>query len=202
MEQVLEPVLGDGVFCYVDDLVIFADDESEMLEKVEKVRALLAASDLRLSAKKARILQRQIEFLGRTVRHGEIAVSEKHREAIKEYEQPSDVRGLQRFLGMVNYHRAYVPRLGDDVAWLVKLEQRSRKARGPPTNGADRRRGETIPLLWDEKEKEVFEGLRGKMASPPVLTVPDMGKLDGRVRIDTDAATDAKEHRGGLGGAR
>jgi len=48
---------------------------------------------------------------------------------------------------------------------------------------------------------QAFETLGEKMGSPPVLTVPNMGQLHGRIRIDTDAATTDKEKRGGLGGA-
>jgi hypothetical protein len=67
--------------------------------------------------------------------------------------------------------------------------------------GRGARRGESIPLLWEQADIDTFERLRGKMASPPVLTVPDMGALHQRVRIDTDAATTDGGKRGGLGGA-
>lgn len=200
MERIFAPLLGHGVLIYVDDLIVYADTPAELLEVTKQVLAIVKKYDLRVSAKKCEWFKEEVSFLGRTVRHGQLAIEDRHIKAIKEYAQPRTVKDLQRFLGMVNFHRHFVRRLGNLVAPMVEMERRSREAGGTAPNGTARKET-TIELAWDDAARQAFKELKRALAAPPVLVVPRMAALHRRIRLDTDAATETKERRGGVGGA-
>ena len=199
VERVLAPVLGRGVFCFVDDLVVYANTAEELLAHTRNVHALLRAHDLRVAPRKVQLCTRSVSFLGRTVSKGHIAIDERHSQALREYERPSTIKDLQRLLGMANYHRKFILRLADRVSVLTAWEARSR-AHARQRNPALAAHTNTCDLLPPtDLEMTAFRGLLDDLGSPPVLTIPDMGRLDGRVRIETDAVVDSDERSGGIG---
>ena len=51
----------------------------------------------------------QIEFLGHIVDATGIKPLPKKVEAIKDFTLPNNVKGLERFLGMVNFYHSFIP---------------------------------------------------------------------------------------------
>lgn len=187
VERLFGPLLGHGVDIFVDDMVLYADTPEQLLALTRQVHAIIKQWDLRVSAKKARIFQSKIEFLGRDIEHGKVSIAERQRDAIVKYERPLTVRDMQRFLGLVNYQRRHIPRLGDLLVPLLDIEKAARAAG-------------VRQLTWTEEADEAFNELRRRLAAPPALSMPDMAKLHGRVRIEVDAATESRLRHGGVGG--
>jgi len=200
MERVFAPLLGRGVDIFVDDMVLSADTPEELLRLTREVHALISKYDLRIGAKKARMFVEEIEFLGRTVSFGRIAVAERHITAIKEFAKPTTVHDLQRFLGLVNYQRAHLRRLGDHMAPLVEMQKTAMAAHGMASNGV-KKKEVNVKLQWTPESDAAFVELRQQLATPPALCVPDMRSLAGRVRLETDACTETAGRPGGVGGA-
>ena len=204
VERMFRPLLHRGVRCFVDDLVVYADTVEELLRRTEQVHAIFAAFDLRVNAKKARLFQTSARILGRIVSHNRIAVDPEHVVALRDYRRPTTVHDMQRFLGLVQYHGAYIRRLGDFVAPLVRMEVAARAERNDAAgdDSKDKRKPaqDTTPLKWTSEGEAAFEHLRVVLSSEPVLVLPPADKLNGRVRVEADACTAGAESPGGVGG--
>lgn len=197
MERVFAPLIGRGIEVFVDDIVLYADSAESLLELTREAHALMKKYDLRIGHKKAQLFKTEINFLGHRVRHGQIMILPEHQRAILEFPRPTTVEEMQRFLGLANYMRKFVPRMGEMTAQLVLL---CAEQENPSEADKNRISNQHRKLQWNADAEKSFEDLRQTLAAPPVLTIPNMSKLDGRLRIESDACTETGGRPGGVGG--
>lgn len=64
-------IFGDQNFltilCHLDDLLVFAPNESVMMERLELVFSRLRTHGLKLAPKKCHLLRRSVRFLGHVI---------------------------------------------------------------------------------------------------------------------------------------
>ena len=90
---------------------------------------------------------------------------EKVQEVI-EWPVPRSVKDVQKFLGLVNYYRQFVK----DFAKIAKpLHEMTRKE---------------MKWNWEERQQKVFEELKERFTTEPVLVILD---LDKEMRVEADA---------------
>ena len=65
---------------------------------------------LTLNLEKCKFGKPEVEFLGHKVSTSGAVPLTKHTEAIQSFHQPEDKKQLQRFLGMINFYRRFIPR--------------------------------------------------------------------------------------------
>jgi N6-adenosine-specific RNA methylase IME4 len=193
MEDIFRPLLGKGVRIFIDDLVIYACDEREYLRLTGLVHAVMTRFDLRVNAAKCQLARTKISLLGRTVSYGTISPDEDSVKVLATFPQPSTIGGMQRFRGLLNYYSDYLPGAAPHLANLMRVENAARNGRTMTTR-------DPTPVEWDEEATASFEWLRAALSSSPCVVVPPADKLEGRLRIETDAATAGSESVGGLGG--
>ena len=103
MDSVLQGL--DNVYCYLDDVLIFAKSEAEHLQTVEKVFQRLSESGLTLALDKCQFGVSSLEFLGYSVNGQGITPLPKKVSAISKFPEPSKQKELLGFLGSLNYFR-------------------------------------------------------------------------------------------------
>ena len=79
-------------FIYLDDIIIFSRDLEEHAQHLEE------------------LFHRLQEFLGHPLDTQGMQPLPSHVQAIKVFPAPTDVKALQRFLGLVNFYHCFVPR--------------------------------------------------------------------------------------------
>ena len=129
MHQVAEGLKRVEVIA--DDFVIigFGDDLKQATEDHD--RNLLAfltrcqERNLKLSAEKIQLQQTEAHFIGHVLSGKGLRIDNMKVKAIVEMPPPSDVAGMQRFLGMVQYLSKFVPHLSDLTQPLRQLTQKS-----------------------------------------------------------------------------
>ena len=91
---------------------------------------------LTLNRKKVQLRKKCVPFMGHLLTAQGVAVDPKKITAITQMETPTDVTGLKRFLGMVNYLAKFMPHLSQNCEVLRQLDRkevepsrRSRKSR-------------------------------------------------------------------------
>lgn len=104
------------VQCYLDDIIIASKDYDAHLEVVEKVFKLLDKNDLRLTAKKVKIANDSVEFLGYLIKDGKRHVSPSKVEAIRNWKLPTTANAWYSFIGFVNFLGHFIP----NVALLLQ----------------------------------------------------------------------------------
>ena len=64
---------------------------------------------LKLKPSKCALFQRRVEFLGRIVDGDRLEMSESDVKVVREWPEPVTGKELERFMGLANYHRGFVP---------------------------------------------------------------------------------------------
>ena len=96
---------------FIDDLLVFGEDDSSCLVTLEKVFARLRKANVRLNRSKCRFMQSSTEYLGHVVSGEGIHPMMDKVQAIREAPTPTNVSELKSFLGIANYYGKFVPNL-------------------------------------------------------------------------------------------
>ena len=101
------------VFVYIDDVIIYTDTYDQHLEILDQVFSRLSHFGLVINLQKSVLIS--VEYLGFEL------TSKGHRPLqsawpkIEAYQPPKDKRGVQNFLGTMNYYRSHIPNLAQLV---------------------------------------------------------------------------------------
>ena len=103
-------LIGDGVFIYLDDLILYADTFEKFLEVLRAV--LTTFRRLKLSCKKEKcgFGLAELPVLGHVWTRAAFKMADSRKAAVDAIPFPRSVFELRRFLGMTNYQRMYIPR--------------------------------------------------------------------------------------------
>ena len=162
-------------FVYLDDILIASRNEVEHLEHLQQILSILSKNGLLVNVDKCHFAQQEVEFLGHQVSATGVQPLVKHVEAITSFVQPADIKQLQRFLGMINFFRRFLP----NIAGVLK----------PLT---DALRGNPRQLVWSEEMLSAFQQAKKSLVSAVPLGHPDHTAA---LALSTDASD---KHIGGV----
>ena len=98
MDKIFEDI--DCVFIYIDDILIFSNDEVSHKKDIETVFSILNEQNLKISATKCVFNVTSLDFLGFHNSVDGIKTTISKIEELKSFPHPKDAKGLRRFLGM------------------------------------------------------------------------------------------------------
>ena len=156
------------VFIYLDDLLVASTNRRSHLKHLRVVLELLVQNGLVLNLEKCSFGQEEIDYLGHKITSAGIIPLRKHVDALLLQPQPQDVRGLQRFLGMINFYRRFLP----GVARTLR----------PLTNALA---GNPRAITWSPEMQTAFETAKSALASAVSLVHPSPSA---EVSLVTDAS--------------
>jgi RNase H-like domain found in reverse transcriptase/Reverse transcriptase (RNA-dependent DNA polymerase) len=107
MDQLLQGL--PYAFVYLDDILVASRTWQEHLQHLDTVFSILQSNGLVINAAKCVFAKQQIEFLGHIVSAEGISSLPQHVAAIQDFLQPSSIQQVQRFLGLVNFYRRFLP---------------------------------------------------------------------------------------------
>lgn len=167
MDLALADLYPSGVFCYVDDIVVYANTPEENLKKVEAVLQRLQEHGLYVQLSKCEILKRKVKILGHIVSKDGILPDKDKVKAVWEARPPKDKKELRSFLGLTSYLRRFVPSFSQNVAPLNALLKKNAK------------------YAWTDECQESYEWLRVAITDQVMLCAP---QGDGVFVIACDAS--------------
>jgi len=97
------------VVVYIDDILVASPDFSSHLLHLETVFQRLSDFGLVLNLDKCEFAKSSVEFLGHKVSAAGCAPLPSKVAAVRAHPQPTTVKELQRFLGMTNFYRKFLP---------------------------------------------------------------------------------------------
>ena len=99
---------------YIDDILIFSQNEKEHKEHLETMLAICEKNGLVLSPTKMKIAVPEIEFLGAIIGNQKIKLQSHIIKRIVDFQEKDlkEKKGLRSWLGILNYARSYIPKLG------------------------------------------------------------------------------------------
>ena len=96
-----------------------------------------------------------IDFIGHNISGQGVKPIYDNVEAIVNFPEPRNLKEVERFIGMAEYHREFISHMARIVEPLNCLRE---------------------PLDWKDERREAFEQLKRSLASPLVLVFPDWSK--------------------------
>nr|VZI17555.1 unnamed protein product [Spirometra erinaceieuropaei] len=143
------------VYAYIDDLLVASSTTEEHMEHLTTVFDRLQQFGVVLNPSKCVFGVRSLEFLGHMVDSHGIRPLPSKVAAIRDFPPPTSKRQLQRFLGMVNFYRRFLPNCADLMLPLTNMLS------GP--KGRLELTGEALTA---------FERIRNSLADATLLTHP------------------------------
>jgi transposase InsO family protein len=162
------------VFVYLDDILIASKDLAKHMQHLRLVFEILQDAGLQINPAKCTFSVSSLTFLGHNADASGISPMEKHVKALTDFPPPSDLKQLQRFLGLINFYRRFLPGIAGTLQPLTLL------------------RGNPKTLVWSENAAATFCAAKAALAAATALVHP----LPGAVIL---LATDASDtHIGGV----
>ena len=109
MNDILRDLIDEGhVTVYLDDILIFSDDLFEHRWLVDRVLMRLQQHRLCLKKEKCIFEKPSIDYLGVIVGEGKVRTNPAKIAIVAEWKAPRNKRGVQEFLGFVNFYRHFI----------------------------------------------------------------------------------------------
>ena len=155
MNKIFDKLLDTCVIIYLDDILIFSNNDIQHEEHLRLVLDILRENKLYAKISKCDFFKKSIDFLGHVVSAEGISVDPKKIEAIKSWPIPNGVPDVRSFLGLANYYRKFVHDHAAIAAPLTSLLQKERK------------------FKWTQEADDAFNKLKEALTSTPILRIAD-----------------------------
>ena len=156
MNDIFKDLIGVYVIIYLDDLLIFSEDESEHEEHVKEVLRRLRENDLFCKPEKCKFRQREVEYLGLRVSQGCVAMDPAKVQAVLDWPAPRKVKEVQAFIGFANFYRRFIQDFSRVIRPLTRLVKKG------------------VAWTWGDDQQAAFDELKARFSSAPVLAMPDL----------------------------
>lgn len=100
-----------GVFCFVDDMLIAGKEEVEHRERLQSVLELIKQHGLKIRKDKCQLAVATVEYLGFRLDGQGIHTTDEKVKAMKGVKEPENKSELQSFLGLVTFCAKFIPNL-------------------------------------------------------------------------------------------
>lgn len=157
MNDILREFFRDFVLVFFDDILVYSSDLETHLVHLEKVFIKLQQHALKVNGSKCSFGAAQVEYLGHVVTAKGVAVDPAKIECIKQWKQPTTLKGLRGFLGLAGYYRKFVKNFGIIAKPLTNMLKKD-------------------GFVWSAKAEQAFRDLKTALITTPVLALPDFSK--------------------------
>jgi hypothetical protein len=176
MHDINKEQLDEGeIAIYLDDVCAASEEKQQHLREVDRFLEQCQIYDVRLSFPKCQLMRQELQWLGHSIRDGQVRPLSSYLAKLKALPLPETVEDLQRGLGLMVWIVRHLPgaiRLASPLYNMLegKLTPRKRKDK----------------LLWTPGLRGVWSRLKTLMLSPAVLALPDPG-LPYHIQVDASA---------------
>ncbi|XP_069187217.1 uncharacterized protein [Procambarus clarkii] len=154
MNLVLREVNWETVLAFLDDILVLGDSLQSHLSSLAQVFERFRTYGLRLKPQKCALFKKRVEFLGRMVSSAGLELGKEAIDTVVKWQKPGSSKDLERFLGLANYHRAFIKGFAELAAPLYAL------------TGGNR-------FEWGDKHQEAFAAIKMALTTAPVLGLPN-----------------------------
>lgn len=155
---------------FLDDVLIFTHTWEGHLVVIRELLNRLSKANLTARPTKCGIGWTSIECLGHMVGEDRLQPLPSKIKAITEASRPLTKKEVRAFIGLAGFYRRFIPNFSTIALPLTDLTKK----------------GQPNKVLWTDTQQNAFEQLKGKLASGPILKLPDMEK-DFVLRTDASA---------------
>ena len=143
---------------YLDDIIIFSQNELQHLEHLEIVFSRLWEAGLKMKRSKCDFFKSEIHYLGHLISPEGISPLPNKLDSIKHMPVLNSVKEIKQILGLTGYYRKFVPRFANISRPLTTLMKKDTK------------------FEWTPACQKSFERLKETLCGEPVLKYADTSK--------------------------
>jgi hypothetical protein len=158
MNKVFMEYLDKFVVVFIDDILVFSQNEEEHEEHLRLVLQKLQEHQLYAKFSKYDFWLKEVSVLGLIITDGGIAVDPSKVQDVLNWNPPKNVPEIKSFLGLVGYYRRFIEGFSKIVKPLTSLLEKGKE------------------FKWDDKCQACFEELKKKLTTALVLIMPDIHK--------------------------
>uniref|UniRef100_A0A8C5PN48 Reverse transcriptase n=1 Tax=Leptobrachium leishanense TaxID=445787 RepID=A0A8C5PN48_9ANUR len=170
LNDILKNILDQYVIVYLDDILIYSDNQEDHTRHVRNVLLRLRQHRLYAKLEKCRFNVTTLEFLGFVREPNNIRMDPSKIEAIRSWPTPANKKGIQCFIGFCNFYRKFIKDFSKIIKPLTYLTKQS------------------IPFKWSVAANDAFCYLKHLFSTAPILSMPDTMKP---FILETDASDTA-----------
>ena len=143
---------------YLDDIIIFSENELQHLEHLETIFSHLKEAGLKMKWSKCDFFKSEIHYLGHLISTEGINPLPNKLDCIQHMPAPRNAKEIKQFLGLTGYYRKFVPRFADISRPLTTLTKKDKK------------------FEWTPACQKSFDLLKETLCGEPILKYADTNK--------------------------
>ena len=155
MNRVFHEYLDRFVIVFVDDILVYSDNEKQHKEHLRIVLEVLRKNKLYAKFSKCDFWMKEVLFLGHIISKEGISVDPAKVVAVKEWARPRTVTEVRSFLGMAGYYRRFIKDFSKIALPLTTLTRKDQK------------------FVWSDKCEDSFQKLKECLTTAPILALPN-----------------------------
>ena len=170
INRALAGLLDDFCVAYMDDMIIFSEEEKDHENHVITVIERLEQHGLYVKLSKCAFSVKEVEFLGYIVSTEGVSMDSSRVTAITNWPQPNSLKDIQTFNGVCNFYRRFIAKYSTIAKPLTDM------LKG----------GGSKPFKWEDEQETAFRRLKDAFTKAPLLKYfePELP-----IRIETDASS-------------
>ena len=152
------------MICIADDLVVYGSGNTREEADADHEQNLLALQErcaekrVKLNDEKTVLKQTEIKFMGHIITNEGVKADKSKVEAILDMPAPTDVHGVKRLCGMIQYLAKFLPNLARDLQPIRELTKKD------------------VEWNWSTECQEAFQKVKEKITNTPLLAYFDSNK--------------------------
>ena len=159
-QRFIDQVLRGLPFCYayIDDLLVASSSPEQHQEHLRQVLQRLSEHGMVINPSKCQFGTAELDFLGHRVSAQGIHPLEEKVRAIRDFIQPTSLRKLRTFLGLVNFYHRFIPNCASILEPINSLLCHPA--------------GKDHQLSWTDAATIAFNTIKEALATTALLTHP------------------------------
>lgn len=172
LTEALGDLMGNGLYVYVDDILIIGEDAEAHLKLLREVLTRLRKYNFILKPSKCIFAVEEVDFLGYKLSRGTIRPQDSKIKSVQEAIAPKTKRDLRSFIGLISFNRRWIQNFSQKAKPLYEL------LKSKSQNKID----------WPQEAQEAFQNLKLDLINASNLHLP---RPDWVYHLYTDASKDA-----------
>lgn len=124
MNHIFHNCLGEFLVVYIDNLLIFSNDEDSHYRHLDNVLSRMKENELYVALKKCEFMRDNIDFLGLLVGIDGIRINFERIKILKTWPKSDTITDLNSFLGLTQSIRKFIPDFAKVAALLTDLTKK------------------------------------------------------------------------------
>ena len=158
MDIAFRGLIGRSVVVYLDDVTIFSKKREEHAFHLKHIFERCRKYGISLNPKKCVFAVTEGKLLGHVISRKVISIDLERNRAIEQIPLPHNKKGMQYFMGTINFVRRFVPYFAQIVKHLQQMVKQN------------------VQFKWTDVEKNAFSKIKTSIAHAPSLKSPNFKK--------------------------